>query len=105
MMRNEQLGGIHMYSTMMAENLMGTSNACPSGQPPSIEEKHRDSQQKRVMKKQWMEDLWNYLQRLIQTHTEMKQDATEADDDYDVTSEDEVVGYFYFSFLYFPFLW
>ncbi|KMT03996.1 hypothetical protein BVRB_8g187010 [Beta vulgaris subsp. vulgaris] len=34
------------YSTMLAENLMGTSNACPSGQPPSIEEKHRDSQQK-----------------------------------------------------------
>lgn len=37
MMRNEQLGGIHRYSTMLAENLMGPSTSCPSGQP-SIQE-------------------------------------------------------------------
>ncbi|XP_010673306.2 protein PHOTOPERIOD-INDEPENDENT EARLY FLOWERING 1 isoform X3 [Beta vulgaris subsp. vulgaris] len=77
------------YSTMLAENLMGTSNACPSGQPPSIEENHRDSQQKESDEKT-VDGGSMELFTEANSDTEMKQDAMEADDDYDVTSEDEV---------------
>ncbi|KAL2924033.1 Protein PHOTOPERIOD-INDEPENDENT EARLY FLOWERING 1 [Bienertia sinuspersici] len=79
------------YSTMLAENLLGTSNSCPSGRP-LVQENACNSQQKESDEKTVDGSV-----ELIAVSTEAKTDAedksnaveADADDDYDVSSEDE----------------
>ncbi|XP_021749015.1 protein PHOTOPERIOD-INDEPENDENT EARLY FLOWERING 1-like isoform X1 [Chenopodium quinoa] len=75
------------YSTMLAENLLGTSNTCPSGQT-SIQENTSYSQQKENDEKPVDEGSMELLAE-AKSDTEIKADAMDADDDYDVSSEDE----------------
>lgn len=75
------------YSTMLAENLLGTSNSCPSGQP-SIQEKACYSQQKEIDEKRVDGGSVGSLAE-AKSDAEIKMDAMEADDDFDVSSEDE----------------
>lgn len=70
------LGQTERYSTMLAENLMGTSNSCASVQP-CIQEKTLNTQQKESNEN--TED----------GSAELLVDAVEADDDYNVESENE----------------
>ncbi|KNA09216.1 hypothetical protein SOVF_155580 [Spinacia oleracea] len=73
------------YSTMLAENLMGPSTSCPSGQP-SIQENTCYSKQtgEKTVDGGSME-----LLAEAKSDTEIKMDEMDADDDFDLSSEDE----------------
>ncbi|XP_057547488.1 protein PHOTOPERIOD-INDEPENDENT EARLY FLOWERING 1 isoform X1 [Amaranthus tricolor] len=88
------LGQTERYSTMLAENLLGTANSCPSLQP-LIEEKNCNSQpietdEKKIDGDAMDKDASTELLSGAKSDEEMSLDAMEADDEYGVSSEDEL---------------
>ena len=120
MMVNKLIAGMGRYSTMLAENLLGTSNSSASVQP-CIQEKTFDTQQREtnadaaggfmeLIAGKWHLFSVKPFKKLPSKHiayifqkqsdafsaetksnTETKTHAVEADDDYSIQSEDELV--------------
>lgn len=80
------LGQTERYSTMLAENLLRTSNSSASVQP-CIQEKTFDTQQREIN----ADAAGGYMELIAETksNTEIKTHAVEADDDYSIQSEHE----------------